>query len=76
MVKMIETPYIIIKKSEINICSKIPQIFPSPWVNVVPSMQKLCLTVLAKNGQENVQPALNKGTVVRVSKFFVTDCRI
>ena len=36
------------------------QNFPSPWFNVVPSPEKLCKAVVAKNDQVNLQRTLNK----------------
>ena len=35
---------------------------PSPWFNVLPSLEKLRQAMVARNGQANLQPALNKET--------------
>ena len=47
---------------------------PSPWFNVVPSLKKLCQTVVARYDQANLQPALNKGAVGPSLTIFVTNC--
>ena len=54
--------------------SKIPKIHPFPWLNVVPSLKKLCQAVLARNVLVNLQPTLNK--VAQGSSFtiLVTNC--
>ena len=48
---------------------------PSPWFNVVPSLKKLCQTVVARYDQANLQPTLNKGAVGVSLTIFVTNCR-
>ena len=42
---------------------------PSPWFNVVPSLQKLCWAVEARDEQANLQPTLNKEAGGWVSQF-------
>ena len=42
-------------------CSKIPRISPSPWFNVVPSLEKLRQAVVTRNEKAKWQPTLNKG---------------
>ena len=48
---------------------------PSSWFNVVPSLEKLCQAVVARNDKANLQPTLNKGTEGASLTIFVTDCR-
>ena len=38
----------------------------SPWLNVVPRLEKLCQAVVVRNDQTNLQPILNKGKSVQV----------
>ena len=49
---------------------------PSPWFNVVPSLEKLRQAMVARNGQANLQPALNKETEDSSLIISVTDCRL
>ena len=55
-------------------CSNIPRISPVPSFNVVPSLEKLCQVVAAKNDQANLQPTLNKGAGGSSLTIFVTHC--
>ena len=45
------------------------------WLNVVPSLEKLCQAVVVRNDQANLQPTLNKGAGGVSLPIFVTDCR-
>ena len=47
-----------------------------PWFNTVPSLEKLCQAVVARNEQGNVQPTLNKGAEGASLTVFVTECRL
>ena len=49
---------------------------PSPWFNIVPSLEKLCQAVEEKNDQADLQPTLNKGIGGASLTIFVTDCRL
>ena len=51
------------------------QKFPSPWFNVVPSLEKLCWAVVARNDQANLQRTLNKEAGSASLTIFVADCR-
>ena len=51
------------------------QNFPSPWFNVVPSLKKLCQTLVARYDEANLQPTLNKGEVGVSLTIFVTNSR-
>ena len=53
---------------------KDPRITPPLWFNVVPSLEKLCQVVVARNDQANLQPTLNKGAGGASLTIFVTDC--
>ena len=55
-------------------CSRIPRISPTPWFNVVASLEKLCQAVVARNKQGNLQPTLSKRTGGASLPIFVTDC--
>ena len=47
---------------------KYTQISPSPSFNLLPSLEKVCQAVVARNDQENLQPILNGATLtIRVS---------
>ena len=46
----------------------------SPWLNVVASLENLCQAVVARNGQANLQPILNREAVGASLTIFVTDC--
>ena len=75
--KIIETDYIFTKKSKksVEFAQRYPE-FPSPWFNIVPSLEKLCQAVEEKNDQANLQPTLNKGAGGASLTIFVTDCRL
>ena len=55
-------------------CSKIPTIPPPSWFNVLPSLEKLCQAVVARNEQAILQPTLNKGARGPSLTIVVTDC--
>ena len=60
--KIIENHYNFMKKSlKMLDLLKDTQNSPSPWFNVVPSLEKLWQTVVATNDQANSQPTLNTG---------------
>ena len=44
------------------------------WFNVLPSLEKLCQAVVARNEQADWQITLNKGTWGAILTIFVTDC--
>ena len=50
---------------------------PSPWLNFVPSLEKLCHAVVARTEQANLQTPITvqgiKEHGVQVSLFYVTD---
>ena len=53
-------------------CSNMPIISPRFWFNDVPSLEKLCQALVARNGQ----PTLNKVAFGASLIIFVTDCRL
>ena len=55
--------------------SDFPGISSSSWFNVVPSLEKLCQAVVARNEQANLEPTLNNGAGGASLTIFVTDCR-
>ena len=52
------------------------QNLPCPWFNVVPSLEKQCQVVVARNEQANLQPTLNKGKGRASLTIFVADCSL
>ena len=54
---------------------KIPKIVSSLSISDLPNMKRLGQVVLARNEQENLKPALNKGTRNSNLIIFSTDCR-
>ena len=63
------------KKSQKNVrFAQIPRISPPPLLKVVPSLEKLCQAVVARNDQTNLQPILNKGAGGASLTISVTDC--
>ena len=50
-------------------CSKIPRIPPPHLLNVVPSLEKLCRAVVARDDHANLQPTLAQGARVEASLF-------
>ena len=50
-------------------CSKIPRIPPPHSLNVVPSLEKLCRAVVARDDHANLQPTLTQGVRVEASLF-------
>ena len=56
------------KKEKMLELLKYTQISPSPSFNLLPSLEKVCQAVVARNDQENLQPILNGATLtIRVS---------
>ena len=39
-------------------CLKIPKTYPLAWLNVMPSLTKLCQVVMNRNEEANLQPPL------------------
>ena len=53
---------------------RLAQSSPSPLLNVMPSLEKLCQAVLSMNEQANLQPTSNKGAGCLSLTMFVIDC--
>ena len=53
---------------------RLAQSSPSPLLNVMPSLKKLCQAVLSMNEQAILQPTSNKGAGCPSLTMFVIDC--
>ena len=53
---------------------RLAQSSPSPLLNVMPSLKKLCQAVLSMNEQANLQPTSNKGAGCPSLTMFAIDC--
>ena len=69
--KIIETHYIFMKKS-LKYASLAQRYLESP--TLVPSLEKLCQAVVARNEQTNLQSILNMRARGTLLEIFVTDC--
>ena len=64
-----------LKQVSIPVPKNAPPKSPNDKFNVVPSLEKLCLAVVARNDHANLRPILNKGAGGASLNIFVTYCR-